>query len=81
MFDVDPDTPEKGHTHPTQFGAVVDIFPLFCRRFDIRRFRLSPFWSLAVLTLAVLVCRRFDHRPFVSLSSRGVAEVCVFVRQ
>jgi len=51
VFDVDPDTPEKGHTHPTQFGAVVDIFPLFCRRFDIRRFRLSPFWSVAVLTI------------------------------
>ena len=35
--------------YATHAGAALLV--TFCRRFDIRRFRLSPFWSVAVLTI------------------------------
>ena len=44
------------------FWPVLDIFPLFCRRFDTRRFCLSPYWSAAVLVSS------FSLYPFWSVA-------------
>jgi len=43
-----------------RFGSFkMDVAVMFCRRFG-----LSPFQPVAVLTVAISVCRRFDCRRF-----------------